>query len=158
MGQLRLLQLVCCAQVPTVDILPCTHCWRYTCYGINLITCSARCHYCLQVLPTSNVASFFRQQQAVATHSHWQLLQIAPTATPGEFRIWALADSALYCVPLKVPRHVVIDSDRSKAQLQGQKSAAAALLTKLTGSKAVLPPGNTSRHTFEVCVVCWHIL
>lgn len=102
------------------------------------------------MLPTSNVAQYFRQQQAVATHSHWQLLQLAPTAVPGQFKLWALADNSLYCIPLRVPRRVVINSDKSRMQLLADKSPAAALLSQLKGSKAVLPPGDVARHLYEV--------
>jgi hypothetical protein len=42
------------------------------------------------------VARFFRQQQARAAAGHWQLLQLAATATPGTFKAWVLVDSALY--------------------------------------------------------------
>jgi hypothetical protein len=53
-------------------------------------------------MPTGNVARFFRQQQARAAATHWQLLQLAPTAVPGTFRAWVLVDTALYaggCCP-----------------------------------------------------------
>lgn len=104
----------------------------------------------LQVLPTSNVAQFFRQQQAVATHSHWQLLQLAPTAVPGCLKMWALADNRLYCIPLRVPRRIIINSTKSRAQLQADQGPAAALLLQLKGTKAVLPPGDLARHLYEV--------
>jgi hypothetical protein len=98
----------------------------------------------------SDVGRFFRQQQAVATHGHWQLLQLAPTGTPGLFKLWALADSALYCVPLRVPRRVVINSDSSQPPLS------AATLASLPGAvlanaRAILPPGDAARNLHEVC-------
>jgi len=34
----------------------------------------------------SGAAGFFRQQAAAATHTHWQLIQLAGTATPGIFK------------------------------------------------------------------------
>jgi hypothetical protein len=49
-----------------------------------------------QMVPTGNVASFFRQQQARAAATHWQLLQLAPTSVPGTFKAWVLVDTALY--------------------------------------------------------------
>lgn len=38
------------------------------------------------------VGAMLRQQEASATQSHWQILQLAPAATPGELMIcfWAL--------------------------------------------------------------------
>lgn len=102
----------------------------------------------LQLLPTGNVGRFFRQQQAVATHSHWQLLQLAPSPTPGTFKLWALVDSALYCVPLRVSRCVVVNSDG------GLQAAAAAHITSLGGHvqpcKYVLPPGDAARQLDQV--------
>lgn len=111
-------------------------------------TCCLCCR--LQLLPTSNVGSFFRQQQAVATHSHWQLLQLAPSPTPGVFRLWALVDSGLYCVPLHVSRVVVVNSE------EGLVGAAAAQINSLGGHlqacKAVLPPGDVARALDQVRV------
>lgn len=105
----------------------------------------------LQVLPTSNVARFFKQQAAVATHSHWQLLQLAPTSTPGVFKMWALADSSLYCIPLRVPRCVVVNCDKRPEQEPGL----GALLQQMHGCKAFLPPGDTPRHLYEVSGGAW---
>lgn len=109
-------------------------------------TCCCCCR--LQLLPTSNVGSFFRQQQAVAARSHWQLLQLAPSPTPGVFRLWALVDSALYCVPLRVSRVVVVNSE------EGLEGAAAAHINSLGGHlqpcKAVLPPGDVARALDQV--------
>lgn len=107
----------------------------------------------LQVLPTSNVGRFFRQQQAVATHSHWQLLQLAPSPTLGVFRLWALVDSSLYCMPLRVARCVVVNSD---AGLQGPPVVQ---ITSMGGQvqrcRAVLPPGDVARQLDQVGVGRW---
>jgi hypothetical protein len=101
----------------------------------------------LQVLPTSNVARFFKQQAAVATHSHWQLLQLAPTSTPGLFRMWVLVESSLYCVPLRVPRQVVVNCSRRCEQ---QQAGLGALLGQMQACRALLPPGDTPRYVYEV--------
>lgn len=37
----------------------------------------------------AGVEAFFRQQQVAAVSTHWQLLQIAPTTTPGTFKVGA---------------------------------------------------------------------
>lgn len=37
----------------------------------------------------AGVEAFFRQQQVAAASTHWQLLQIAPTSTPGTFKVGA---------------------------------------------------------------------
>jgi hypothetical protein len=83
----------------------------------------------------------------VATHSHWQLLQLAPTATPGEFKLWALADTALYCIPLRVQRQVVVNSDRPGLDQDG---GGVVSLAQLKPTKMLLPPGDMARHLYEV--------
>ena len=35
----------------------------------------------------AGAASFFRQQAVAATHAYWQILQLAPTSTPGQFKV-----------------------------------------------------------------------
>lgn len=103
----------------------------------------------VQVAPSRNVGAFFKQQQAAAAASHWQLLQLAPTPTPGVFRLWALADSALYAVPLRVPRRIVVNSDAPPAAAAAL-AASHPLLAGLTPCKALLPPGDEPRHLYEV--------
>ncbi|WIA29248.1 hypothetical protein OEZ86_011756 [Tetradesmus obliquus] len=100
-----------------------------------------------QVLPTSNVGRFFKQQAAVATHTHWQLLQLAPTSTPGLFRMWVLVDASLYAVPLRVPRQVVVNCSRRCEQ---QQAGLGALLAQMRACRALLPPGDTPRYVYEL--------
>ncbi|KAK9830879.1 hypothetical protein WJX81_001263 [Elliptochloris bilobata] len=57
-----------------------------------------------------NVGAFFRTQAAQATHSHWQIVQLTPTHTPGLFRAWVLTGAAMYAVPLRVPRVFYVNS------------------------------------------------
>lgn len=115
-----------------------------------LLPCTSRAHHpaaSLQVLPTSNVGRFFKQQAAVATHTHWQLLQLAPTSTPGLFRMWVLVDASLYAVPLRVPRQVVVNCSRRCEQ---QQAGLGALLAQMRACRALLPPGDTPRYVYEV--------
>jgi hypothetical protein len=116
-------------------------------FFVGIAVCCYPSATALQVLPTSNVASFFKQQAAVATHSYWQLLQLAPTSTPGLFRMWVLVDSSLYCVPLRVPRQVVINCSRRCEQ---QQAGLGALLGQMHACRALLPPGDTPRYVYEV--------
>ncbi|DBA81285.1 TPA: hypothetical protein ACH3X2_006902 [Trebouxia sp. C0005] len=58
----------------------------------------------------SGAAGFFRQQAAAATHTHWQLIQLAGTSTPGTFKAWVLVNKQVYAVPLRVPRTLYVNS------------------------------------------------
>ncbi|GBF92637.1 hypothetical protein Rsub_05251 [Raphidocelis subcapitata] len=94
--------------------------------------------------PTGNVARFFRQQQARAAASHWQLLQLAPTAVPGTFRAWVLVDAALYAVPLRVARTLYVDAatppDAPESVVLG------------TPVRVSLPYGRTAQHVYRLSV------
>lgn len=58
-----------------------------------------------------DVGRLLRQQERAAASAHWQLLQLADTATPGVFKAWLLADSKLFAVPLTVPRVFYVACD-----------------------------------------------
>ncbi|KAI8587396.1 hypothetical protein BDZ88DRAFT_240684 [Geranomyces variabilis] len=63
--------------------------------------------------PTStglNVQSFFRQQTRNILASSWQVLQIAETDTPGEFKVWALVEGTLHAIKMSVPRTLFVNS------------------------------------------------
>lgn len=49
--------------------------------------CTACESILLSAAAAAGAAGLFRQQAAVATHTHWQLLQLAPTNTPGIFKV-----------------------------------------------------------------------
>ena len=89
-----------------------------------------------------NLGAYLRQQQAVAARSHWQVLQLAPTATPGVYKMWVLVDASLYAVPLRVPRQVVINSTLAPgedgAEVLGQPT------------KAMLPMTDTPYNLYQV--------
>ncbi|KAF8072990.1 POL2A [Scenedesmus sp. PABB004] len=107
----------------------------------------------LQVVPTSNVGRFFKQQQAAAAASHWQLLQLAPTSTPGLFKLWALVDAALFCIPLRVRRTVLVNCDAPlslplAATGGGQELLAG--LAPVAGGRVWLPPGDVPRHLYQL--------
>jgi DNA polymerase epsilon subunit 1 len=53
----------------------------------------------------AGLGAFFRNQEAALTHSHWQILHLAPSSQrPGEFSAWVLSDGNMYKVPVQVPR------------------------------------------------------
>nr|CAH7746305.1 unnamed protein product [Callosobruchus chinensis] len=53
---------------------------------------------------TGTLGSFIQRAQRLLLTSPWQVLQIAATNVPGEFRLWTLVQSELHLVKLIVPR------------------------------------------------------
>jgi DNA polymerase epsilon subunit 1 len=65
--------------------------------------------------PGTGVGAFFRKADAAAiAASHWQLLQLAPMAgAPGSYSAWVMVGGvAMYAVPLKVPRTLLVSLAR----------------------------------------------
>ncbi|XP_018571015.1 DNA polymerase epsilon catalytic subunit A [Anoplophora glabripennis] len=50
------------------------------------------------------IGGFIQRAQRTLLNTPWQVLQVAATGTPGEFRVWALVQSELHLVKLIVPR------------------------------------------------------
>ncbi len=90
----------------------------------------------------AGVGSFFRQQAAAVTQGHWQILQLAQTHTPGLLHAWVLAGNGMYCVPLRVPRILYINSETPPGD-----PAAAVLGTRTT---RILPEGARALHVYKV--------
>lgn len=93
----------------------------------------------------TGVGAFFRRQDAAAAASHWQLIQLAPTAgKPGTFTAWALVGGAMYAVPLRVPRTVFVslaapDLTADAGMAMGRQRVAKAL-----------PHGAQAAHLYSV--------
>ncbi|CAH0549983.1 unnamed protein product [Brassicogethes aeneus] len=51
-----------------------------------------------------SLVGFIHRAQRTLLTSMWQVLQIAPTNTPGEFKLWALVQNDLHMLKLVVPR------------------------------------------------------
>ncbi|KAK9824549.1 hypothetical protein WJX72_011249 [[Myrmecia] bisecta] len=92
----------------------------------------------------AGVGAFFRQQAAAATHTHWQIVQFAPTAVPGTFKAWVLADSRLYAVDVRVPRTFFVDS-----VLPPTDPEVAEMGTRVV---RVLPHGAQAHNVYQVVV------
>ncbi|BBN04847.1 DNA polymerase epsilon subunit 1 [Marchantia polymorpha subsp. ruderalis] len=58
----------------------------------------------------AGVGAMFRSQQAALTRSHWQLLQLVPTQSPGFFRAWILVAGEMYKLQIQVPRVFYINT------------------------------------------------
>lgn len=44
----------------------------------------------LRSLPQSSLGGFLQKAQRSLLANPWQIVQVAPTSTPGEFKLWAL--------------------------------------------------------------------
>ncbi|KAI9091268.1 putative POL2-DNA polymerase epsilon, calytic subunit A [Phlyctochytrium arcticum] len=56
------------------------------------------------------VGKFLRQQARNILASSWQVLHIAETESPGEFRVWALIHDDLQAITISVPRTFFVNS------------------------------------------------
>ncbi|KND02716.1 DNA polymerase epsilon catalytic subunit [Spizellomyces punctatus DAOM BR117] len=56
------------------------------------------------------VQGFLRQQARNILASSWQILEIAETDIPGDFRVWALVQGDLHSIKLSVPRIFYVNS------------------------------------------------
>ncbi|XP_030759546.1 DNA polymerase epsilon catalytic subunit A [Sitophilus oryzae] len=65
------------------------------------------------------MGGFLQKTQRTLLTTPWQILQIISTATPGEFKLWALVQSELYCVKLTVPRMYYANLKTPKAREEG---------------------------------------
>ncbi|XP_045777091.1 DNA polymerase epsilon catalytic subunit 1 isoform X2 [Maniola jurtina] len=54
--------------------------------------------------PTNTLGGFIRRAQRTLLNTPWQIIQVAETAEPGLFRLWALVGTELHQIKLTVPR------------------------------------------------------
>ncbi|KAG1663133.1 hypothetical protein FOA52_000655 [Chlamydomonas sp. UWO 241] len=83
----------------------------------------------------TSVRAMLQQRAARVTAVPWQLLQLAPTSTPGRFKMWFLAEERLQSVHVAVPRTLYIDSEVPAGQLSLLGSAPLPMVAKV-------PPGG----------------
>ena len=60
--------------------------------------------------PRGGVGALLARAEAAAVATHWQILALDYTPTPGVLTLWALAGGALHRVPLRVPSTVYVAS------------------------------------------------
>lgn len=92
--------------------------------------------------PARNVGEFLRKHQTSVTHSHWQILQLVATSTPGTYKCWVVVDQGLYAIPVRIPRCFYVNS-----KLPPDNPATQALGRRV---KKTLPYGATARHLYQV--------
>ncbi|WVN90957.1 DNA polymerase epsilon catalytic subunit A [Cryptococcus depauperatus CBS 7841] len=93
------------------------------------------------------VTSMFRTQNTNLSSKEWEVLQIAPTNRPGEFKLWLAIDGTFQSVRLKVPREFYLNfkEDPSPDTLAIDKYDVEEIVK-------TLPRGQTMRHLYRLSV------
>ncbi|XP_060536886.1 DNA polymerase epsilon catalytic subunit 1 [Cylas formicarius] len=66
-----------------------------------------------------SLGGFLQKTQRALLTVPWQIIQIAPTATAGEFKLWTLVQSELHLVKLTIPRIFYANLKKPKVVEQG---------------------------------------
>ncbi|CAB0010464.1 unnamed protein product [Nesidiocoris tenuis] len=69
--------------------------------------------------PSHTLGGFLQKAQHTLLNSTWQIIQIAPTNSPGVMRVWALVGSELHQIRLIVPRIFYVNHRVPKEELPG---------------------------------------
>ncbi|GAB6019923.1 hypothetical protein CHUAL_001454 [Chamberlinius hualienensis] len=69
--------------------------------------------------PSTSVGQFLRRTQQTLLNSPWQIIQIAETAHPGLFHLWALVGNDVHLIKLSVPRIFYINQRSLKPEATG---------------------------------------
>ncbi|GAB4815178.1 hypothetical protein N2152v2_002224 [Parachlorella kessleri] len=92
----------------------------------------------------AGLEGMFRQQAEAATSSHWQILSIAPSATPGTYKAWVVINGRMHTIPLHIPRTFYVNST-----LPPDSPQASALAPAI---KRTLPGGRAPHYVYQVSV------
>nr|XP_026494308.1 DNA polymerase epsilon catalytic subunit A [Vanessa tameamea] len=69
--------------------------------------------------PSNTLGGFIRRAQRTLLNTPWQIIQVAETAEPGLFRLWALVGAELHAVRLEVPRVFYVNRRVARAADSG---------------------------------------
>lgn len=70
--------------------------------------------------PATTLGGFIRRAQRTLLNTPWQIIQLAETAEPGLFKVWALVGSELHQIKLSVPRIFYVNQRVCRASDSGQ--------------------------------------
>ncbi|KMT05520.1 hypothetical protein BVRB_7g176430 [Beta vulgaris subsp. vulgaris] len=59
---------------------------------------------------TTGVTSYFKRQELSLTSSYWQVLQLVPSDSPGQYFAWVIVDGSMLKIPVIVPRVFYLNS------------------------------------------------
>jgi DNA polymerase epsilon subunit 1 len=93
-----------------------------------------------------SIASHIRNQTLNLNARQWDILQIASTSRPGEFRLWLAIDGTFQSVRLRVPREFYLNFKNMPAAGTFSDRYQAASVAR------VLPRGQPSRHLYRIQV------
>lgn len=62
------------------------------------------------------VSSYFTRHEVALTRCHWQIIQLVPSSTSGQFFAWVLVDGIMLKIPIVVPRVFYLNSKASKTE------------------------------------------
>jgi len=68
----------------------------------------------------ATLGGFLQKAKRTLMDTPWQIIQIAETGSPGQFKVWALVGSDLHCIKLVVPRTFYVNQKTPK---EGQAGA-----------------------------------
>ncbi|KAJ8723761.1 hypothetical protein PYW07_007741 [Mythimna separata] len=70
--------------------------------------------------PATTLGGFIRRAQRTLLNTPWQIIQVAETAEPGLFKVWALVGTELHQIKLSVPRIFYVNQRVCRASDSGQ--------------------------------------
>lgn len=94
---------------------------------------------------TLGVEAFFRQHTRNILSSSWQILQLAETDIPGDFRVWALVGGNLHALKMTVPRVFYINSRMPDPDEKNKRPD-----VKMVRTVRTLPRSRPCFHFYEV--------
>ncbi|CAH0594349.1 unnamed protein product [Chrysodeixis includens] len=70
--------------------------------------------------PATTLGAFIQRAQRTLLNTPWQIIQVAETAEPGLFKVWALVGTELHQIKLSVPRIFYVNQRVCRASDSGQ--------------------------------------
>lgn len=95
---------------------------------------------------STTLGGFFEQRSSAMASVAWDIVQLAPTTRPGEFRLWVLVDRQLHVLKLNVPRQFYVNFVQLPKPGLLRDTYRAEAVTR------VLPRGATPRHLMHITV------
>ena len=59
--------------------------------------------------PRTTLGGLLEERSSAMASATWDIVQLAPTIRPGEFRMWVLVDRQMHALRLQVPRQVYVN-------------------------------------------------
>ncbi|CEI95841.1 Putative DNA polymerase [Rhizopus microsporus] len=92
------------------------------------------------------VGGYFRRQTGSLVTSLWEIIQIAETDIPGEFKMWVMVQGQLYNIRLTIPRTFYLNCKEGNPEVVKEQNPAC----ELVKSSRTLPRSHPSLNLFQV--------